>query len=101
MIISGGLNVYPEEVEKVMEEIAAVQEAVVIGIDDDYWGQKVIALVKWKKQAELEKLQAHCHAHLPNYKCPKEFYEVDDFPYTSTGKIARNDVALQIARYTS
>lgn len=101
MLISGGLNVYPEEVEKVMKEIASVQEVMVVGVADEYWGQKTIALVKWKHQAELERLKAHCKAQLATYKCPKEFYKVHDFPYTSTGKIARKDVALQIARYTS
>ncbi len=101
MLISGGLNIYPEEVEKVMKEIESVQELVVIGVTDDYWGQKAIALVKWKHQAELEKLKAHCKTHLATYKCPKEFHEVDHFPYTSTGKISRKDVELQIARYTS
>lgn len=100
MIISGGLNVYPEEVEKVMKELDYVQEAVVIGISDEYWGQKVITLVKWKQQAEVEKLKKHCIANLTAYKYPKEFYTVHHFPYTSTGKIARNEIELQIERYT-
>lgn len=101
MLISGGLNVYPEEVEKMIKAIEEVREVMVVGIADDYWGQKVVALIKWRHQAQLERLKSHCKAQLATYKQPKEFYEVDRFPYTSTGKIARKEVEVNIARYTS
>src|SRR5699024_8519457 len=74
MLISGGLNVYPEEVEKVIKEIEAVKEVIVVGIADEYWGQKVVALIKWKHKEQLDKIKSHCKAHLATYKCPKEFY---------------------------
>jgi len=101
MLISGGLNVYPEEVEKVIKEIEAVKEVMVVGLADDYWGQKLVALIKWKHQAQSDRLRSHCKAQLATYKRPKEFYEVDRFPYTPTGKIARKEVEVNIERYTS
>src|SRR5699024_12274126 len=59
MMISGGLNVFPEEIEKVMTEKDTVKEAIVIGIQDEYWGQKVIALIQWKGKAYPDSLHLH------------------------------------------
>lgn len=95
MIITGGLNVYPEEVEAVMKEVNEVEEAVVIGIRDEYWGEKVIAFVQWKKGAkeqDLSTIQAHCKQRLTSFKCPKQFFTLKEIPYTSTGKIARKQL---------
>lgn len=95
MFISGGLNIYPEEIEKVLKERDEVEEAVVIGVEDDYWGQKPVAFIKWKETAQhrsFNALKRYCRSELPLYKCPRTFYEVDEFPYTSSGKIARKEL---------
>lgn len=97
MMITGGLNVYPEEVENVIKELEEVEEAAVIGIEDDYWGQKIIAFIQWKVNGSVKQIEKHCKEKLASYKCPKEFYVVDSFPYTSSGKIARN-VLKQMVR---
>lgn len=97
MIITGGLNVFPEEIEEVIKEVGEVEETVVVGIDDEYWGQKVVAYIKWKKSVNkqtLLKVKEHCKSRLSSFKCPKEYVEVEYFPHTSSGKIARK--ALRI-----
>ncbi|HLR79658.1 MAG TPA: AMP-binding protein [Bacillota bacterium] len=98
MVITGGLNVYPEEIEKVIKEIEEVKEAVVVGIEDEYWGQKLIAFVQWKKPLPIEQLKDYCKKQLSNYKIPKQFYEVDEIPYTSSGKVARKEINQQMVR---
>lgn len=97
MIISGGLNIFPEEIEHALSRLDEVDEALAIGVKDEYWGEKLIALIKWKQGKFLtnEELKEYCRHTLSTYKCPKEFITVHAFPYTSSGKIARNKVVLQ------
>ncbi|WP_198162617.1 AMP-binding protein [Halobacillus mangrovi] len=94
MIISGGLNIYPEEVENVIVHLSEIKEAVVIGLPDFYWGEKVIAVVSLKEGSTLNEGQVfnYCKAFLPNYKCPKQLVVVEEFPYTSSGKIGRSEL---------
>jgi long-chain acyl-CoA synthetase len=94
MIITGGLNVYPEEVESVLNQMKEVEEVAVIGIPDDHWGEKLVAIVKLKKDQILKKqvMTAYCRGQLANYKIPRTFLIVDSFPYTTSGKIARADL---------
>ncbi|WLD91701.1 AMP-binding protein [Alkalihalobacillus sp. AL-G] len=91
MIIYGGLNVYPEEIEKVLRQLPEIQEAVVLGIKDDYWGEKIVAIIKFNKGNHLKEreVQAYCRKRLAKYKCPREVIPVEAFPHTNSGKIAR------------
>lgn len=91
MIISGGLNIYPEEVEEVLRNHPAVKEAVVLGIPDPYWGERLTAFIEWEAEEEPGSLEVHCRRELPAYKCPKEYITVDRFPMTASGKVARNE----------
>lgn len=92
MIVSGGLNVFAEEVESVMQLIPAIQEVMVLGLPDDYWGEQVTAIVKWNGEENLsiEEIKNHCRRYLASYKAPKQLITVDQFIYTSSGKIARH-----------
>ncbi|WP_078429621.1 AMP-binding protein [Alkalihalobacterium alkalinitrilicum] len=94
MIISGGLNIYPEEVEKVLCLLPEVAEVAVFGIEDLYWGEKVIAAIQWKDGKPLSQLQLkqYCKQKLAAYKCPQMLIEIDAFPYTTSGKIARKEL---------
>ncbi|MGG0658552.1 AMP-binding protein [Rummeliibacillus pycnus] len=91
MIISGGLNIYPEEVELILKAIPEIEEVMVLGIQDSYWGEKVISLVQWKDSQSLteEEIRTFAEKYLPSYKLPKEILIVEQFIYTSSGKIAR------------
>lgn len=94
MIISGGLNIYPEEVEHVLQKHPAIDEVAVIGVEDDYWGEKVVALIKWDNLQSMNRteLKMYCRKHLASYKCPQTFISITKFPYTSSGKIARKQL---------
>lgn len=87
MIITGGHNVYPQEVETVLTALAGVTGAVVLGVPDTTRGQRLVALVRGP--ATLADLRTHLNTHLPRYKIPRSFYKVDTWPLTTSGKIAR------------
>ena len=91
MIISGGLNIYPEEIEQTIKTIDAIKEVVVIGCDDMYWGQKVIAFIQWETDHQncTNLIKTHCQKHLAKHKVPKSFITVTKFPYTNNGKVDR------------
>ena len=91
MIISGGLNIYPEEVETTFKSIPEIEEVMILGIPDAYWGEKIVAIIQWKDSQYLtdRELRSIGEKYLPSYKLPKEILTVEQFIYTSSGKIAR------------
>ncbi len=94
MIITGGQNVYPEEVEKVIKKSDAVKEAVIIGLNNVHWGEKIVAFIEWKDDChpDLASVKKLCKTHLSIYKRPRKYIPVANFPYTHTGKIAREQI---------
>jgi acyl-CoA synthetase (AMP-forming)/AMP-acid ligase II len=94
MIVSGGENVYPIEVEKVLSRHPDVAEAAVIGVDDEQYGQRLAAFVVLHDHAGTtpETLRAHVRDNLANYKVPREILLLDELPRGGTGKIARRDL---------
>lgn len=91
LIITGGLNVYPPEVELVLMEHDAVAACAVIGCPDDEWGEQVIAAVIKSEQADTteDDLISYCREHLASYKAPRRILFVDDFPQNALGKIQK------------
>jgi fatty-acyl-CoA synthase len=92
MIISGGLNVYPAEVERVMAQHPAVLEAAVVGVPDPRWGEIGDALVVLHSGASLtrDELVAYLKDELANYKIPKRFtFSTDPLPRTTSGKVQK------------
>jgi acyl-CoA synthetase (AMP-forming)/AMP-acid ligase II len=94
MIVSGGENVYPIEVEKALAAHPDVAEASVLGVDDEQYGQRLAAFVVLKDQASAtaESLRQHVRDNLANYKVPREIFVIDELPRSSTGKIARGEL---------
>lgn len=90
MILFGGVNIFPEEIETLLMTHKDVEEAVVIGIEDTYWGQIPVAVVKGS--ASKATLKMLCKDYLSPYKFPRKWCFVEDIPYTTTGKIARMQV---------
>ena len=88
LVISGGVNVYPMEVEQAIASLPGVDAVVVFGVDDERWGQRVCAAVVGAVTAE--DVAAHCRSVLAAYKCPKDVYLLDSLPTTSTGKVKRS-----------
>jgi len=106
LIISGGVNVYPAEVEAALAGVDGVAEIVVFGMDDDRWGQRVCAAVvpsatgstdEAARAAVLAALADHAAAHLAAYQRPKQYTVVEALPRTATGKVQRNLVAGLLA----
>ena len=92
LIISGGENVYPLEVESVLERHPAIQEAAVIGLPDEDFGERVTAVVTCKKgktPPSAKEVIHYCKEHLVGFKCPKEVYFVEQLPRNSLGKVEK------------
>lgn len=89
MYISGGENVYPNEIERVIQQIETVAEAAVIGVPDERWGESGAAFVSLKHDTNLtsESLKTHCQKYLAKFKIPKYFEIIDELPKNATGKI--------------
>ena len=94
MIVSGGENVYPIEVEKTLVKHDGVAEASVVGVDDEKYGQRLVAFVVLADGASAtsETLKRHVHDCLANYKVPRDITIVDELPRSSTGKIVRSEL---------
>lgn len=94
MIISGGLNVYPIEVERALWGHAAVQDCAVVGVPDEKWGEAVTAVVELKagEGASADELVAWCRDHLAPYKVPKAIHFREQLPRSGVGKVLRRKV---------
>ena len=98
MIISGGINVLPSQVEEAVLGHPAVSECVVIGIPDEQWGQRIVAFVVAKEPVTPEQLKAHVEASdLSHYKRPREYRLVSELPRGNTGKVSRRMLRSQVA----
>jgi long-chain acyl-CoA synthetase len=94
MIISGGVNVYPREVEEALYAHPAVAEAAVVGVPDEYWGEAVMAVVALREHAAAtaDELVAFCGERLSRYKLPKRLEFVDALPRNAAGKVLRRQL---------
>jgi acyl-CoA synthetase (AMP-forming)/AMP-acid ligase II len=94
VIIRGGANVYPAEVERVLQAASGVAACAVLGVPDERLGERVVAIVELLPgaAADDEALREHCLANLAKYKVPERFVVVDAFPRNAMGKIVRKDL---------
>ena len=94
MIISGGENIFPNDIEEVLYRHPAVEMAAVVGAPDPKWGEIVVAAVKLKPGSSVDEAEliAHCKASLSSFKVPKRIDFRDQMPMSSFGKILRRDV---------
>jgi acyl-CoA synthetase (AMP-forming)/AMP-acid ligase II len=94
LIISGGVNVYPLEIESVLLAHPGVREAAVFPVDDERWGQMVVAAVV--ADVDRDTLDAHAREHLAPYKRPKRVVVVEAIPVSATGKVRRSTLAADL-----
>jgi len=94
IIISGGENISPKEVEVVINQLEDVVESSVVGIADEKWGEKVVAAVVTKTDSNIkpEEIRAHCKNNLHDWKCPKEVVFVQELPRNTMGKVLKEAV---------
>jgi long-chain acyl-CoA synthetase len=91
VILVNGFNVYPREIELVIDDLHGVAEAAVVGVPDDTTGEAVTALVVPRRGVTLtaEEIAAHCATRLARFKCPTTIRVVDALPHSATGKVAK------------
>jgi long-chain acyl-CoA synthetase len=89
LIISGGVNIYPAEVDAVLLQHPAVADVAVIGVPDDEWGESVLAVVEPKEGVDVDpdELLAFCRDRLAHFKCPRAVDFIDHLPRDDNGKI--------------
>lgn len=104
LIVSGGENVYPAEVESVLVRHPLISEAAVVGVPDDTWGSVPVAVCVAPSQADaagslpsLEELRSFCKERLAPYKCPRRVVWTDRLPTTASGKLKRHAVLSMLA----
>ncbi|MBV8628772.1 MAG: AMP-binding protein [Paraburkholderia sp.] len=94
MIISGGENISPVDIESVLSLHPAVDEVAVAGVNDERWGQRVVAFIKRSEYVEAQALDEFCRtSDLVNFKRPREYVFVDDIPKSPVGKILRRKLS--------
>ena len=103
LIISGGVNIYPAEIDAVLLEHPSVRDAATIGIPNDEWGEEVLAVVEVvagaaPSDALVAELLAHCRERLARFKCPRSVEFVDTLPRQDNGKVYRRVLRDQFAR---
>jgi long-chain acyl-CoA synthetase len=94
LVISGGVNVYPVEVEQALAAFPGLVDAAVFGADDERWGQRVCVAVVG--DVDPDELLAFARTRLAPYKVPKDVYVVADLPRTGTGKVRRSRLAAEL-----
>lgn len=92
LIISGGVNIYPAEIEAAILEHPAVADVAVIGVPDEEWGHNVVALVQPAAELTAEELLAHLEPRIARFKHPKVIEFTPELPRTPTGKLSRSKV---------
>ena len=96
MIISGGINIYPREIEEVIAGHPAIVEAAVIGVPNEKWGEqlKAFVVVEPSKQFSIDETIQLCSDQLSSYKVPREFEVIDQLPRNANGKILKSNLRL-------
>ncbi|MCW1383171.1 long-chain fatty acid--CoA ligase [Novosphingobium sp. KCTC 2891] len=94
MIVTGGENVYPREVEEVLYKHPAVLEAAVIGAEDEQWGEEVVAVISCRagESTTPGALVTHCREHIASYKKPRAVAFVDELPKNASGKVLKREL---------
>jgi long-chain acyl-CoA synthetase len=99
MIIRGGENIYPREIDELLYAHPAVAAAATVGVPDELYGEEVAAFVVLKEGARASEgeLIEHCRARLADYKCPKTIRFVADVPKGPTGKVLKRELARRFS----
>ena len=94
LIISGGFNVYPTEIERVLLELDTIEQVSVVGLPDDEWGEVVVAVVIGA--ADWNDVQRLCNDKLAPYKRPRHLVHVSEFPRNAMGKVQKSKIRVSV-----
>ena len=94
MIISGGVNIYPQEAENVLVLHPKIYDAAVIGVPSEKWGEAIMAFVVPRdgKSVEADDLVDFCRERLAGYKVPRQFEVIEELPRNASGKVLKKDL---------
>lgn len=99
LIITGGINVFPRDVEEILLGVKGVKEAAVIGINDDYFGEAILAIVVAESDVTIKHLQRACVKHLANHQQPLAYEFVSSLPKNDLGKLKKYELKALYANY--
>jgi acyl-CoA synthetase (AMP-forming)/AMP-acid ligase II len=102
IIISGGENISPKEIESVLDRHPEISESCVVGVPDEKWGEKVVAGIVLKPGVTpaIDAIKKYCKERLLDWKCPKEVVFLKELPRNRMGKIMKEDVVKQVTHST-
>jgi long-chain acyl-CoA synthetase len=100
MIIRGGENIYPREIDEVLYQHPSVAEAAAVGLPDELYGEEVAAFVVLKAGHAVSEddIKEHCRARLADFKCPKVVHLVEALPKGPTGKVLKRELVRSFGR---
>ncbi len=99
LIISKGINIYPREIEEVIDRFEGVKASAVIGVSDEKSGEVPVAYIELEEEIEVldeAGLKKHLRAHLANYKIPKQIHTIEELPKNATGKVLKRELKAQL-----
>ncbi|MFL6451580.1 MAG: class I adenylate-forming enzyme family protein [Bryobacteraceae bacterium] len=94
LIISGGYNIYPREIEEFLQLQPEISEAAVVGAPDPIWGEVPVAYVVLRQPLDPAELQARCKASLASFKTPHRIHQIEQLPRNAMGKVAKKELAV-------
>ena len=94
MVITGGVNVFPREIEELLFTHPAVSDAAVVGVPDDKWGEclKAFIVLKGGESLDVDGIAAFCDGKLASYKVPKDMAVIDSLPRNANGKVLKTEL---------
>ncbi len=98
LIIRGGANVYPQEIENCINQLPAVHEVAVVGVSDDLLGEEIVAFVVKYKDFDQDLIAGHVRTQLPSDKCPRHIVTVDSLPKNGMGKVMKYQLKEMFSR---
>lgn len=92
MVISGGLNIYPKEIEQLLDDLDGVSESAIIGVPHADFGEAVVAIIVPAPEAAIKEQAVinYCKAKIANFKVPKRVFFIDELPRNAMGKVQKN-----------
>ena len=92
VIIRGGINIYPNEIESILSKANEIKEVIVVGHKDGKFGEKIIAFVETTNDFDPKKVLDYCKEYLAPYKIPEKFIKMDSLPKKESGKIDKKQL---------